>query len=329
MIKISLIMPVRNRKELTKNILHQLDYQINGIDRKNILVVVIDDGSSDGTSEMIRTEFPSIHLIQGDGSLWWTGAISMGMKYAIEKLEVDYIVWLNDDICLPDDFIVKLIEICNSSDFIDTVIGGIISDATYPDWIVFSGMVNKTMIRSIDRFAEKETMEVDTLNGNLAIIPRLVVDKIGLPDAKRFNHYGGDFEFLFRAKNAGIKVVLSSRIQATTDYQVGDLIRYMPPWIQWYLAPNFAKRKEILQGFTNLKTHYNIWHMVNINHCEVHRIHKWKYCLVYFRQILKVLSSQFWSKTQKNIELTNYLKLHNVPDDITAFIMANNNISNK
>lgn len=319
--KISPIIPVRNRKDLTRHILSQLYDQIALIGTENISVVVVDDGSSDGTSDMIRTEFTSVHLIEGNGYLWWTGAICLGMEYAIEKLGSDYIVWLNDDISLGEDFVVKLCEICESPELANGVIGGIIRDQTYRDWIVFSGMVNKRLIRSMDYFATASIVEVDTLNGNLAIIPRVVVDKIGFPDKKRFRHYGGDFDFLFRAKNGGFKVILSSNIQATTDYQVSDLIRYMPPWMQWYLAPNLAKRKEILQGFTNLKSHYNIWHLVNINHCGVSHVSLWKYLIFYVRQVLKVLASTFWWQSEKEIAIKEYLNQQNVPDEIGQVVM--------
>ena len=318
---VSVIIPIRNRIGYTRYILSQIYEQLSHTHSHQISVIVVDDGSTDGTSDMIRNQFTAVHLIEGDGCLWWTGAICLGMKYAIEKLESDYIVWLNDDISLAEDFIVKLCDICESGELSNALIGGIIRDKTYKDWIVFSGMVNKKLIRSIDNFGTAEAIEVDTLNGNLAIIPRVVIDKIGLPDAKRFRHYGGDFEFLFRAKNAGFKVILSSSIQATTDYQVSDLIRYMPPWMQWHLAPNLARRKEILQGFTNLKSHYNIWHMVNINYCGVSYVPVWKYLIFYVRQVLKVFYSTFWLQSQKEMAIREYLNQQNVPDAIAQEVM--------
>ncbi len=46
--------------------------------------VVIDDGSTDGTADAIRRKHPEIHIISGDGNLWWTGAIVLGMRFAIQ-----------------------------------------------------------------------------------------------------------------------------------------------------------------------------------------------------------------------------------------------------
>ena len=39
---------------------------------------------------MIIEQFDHVHLIEGDGSLWWTGAIIEGMEYGVNKLNTDY-----------------------------------------------------------------------------------------------------------------------------------------------------------------------------------------------------------------------------------------------
>ncbi|MFP4123916.1 MAG: glycosyltransferase family 2 protein [Coleofasciculus sp.] len=310
---ISIVIPVRNRKDYTNTILSQIHQQIVPKNENAIWIVVVDDGSTDGTQDLIRTKFPQVHLIQGDGSLWWTGAIVRGMQYAIDRLATDYFVWLNDDISIPEDFMIKLEETCNSPVSKSAVIGGIVCDTIYPNWIVFSGMVNKQLIRSFDYFANQEIIKVDTLNGNIAIIPRTIVDKIGLPDAERFRHYGGDFEFVYRVRKAGFKVLLSSRLKAKTDYQIGDFIRYMPAWMQWYFQRNLSQRKAILKGFTNLKSHHNIWHMVNINYCGYESIPQWKYIVYYWRQILKIFVINFWSRHQIKRDIEDYVKQQNAP----------------
>ena len=324
MSNISVIIPVRNRKTYTQHILSQIYQQISEVGLYNISVVVVDDGSTDGTQEIISTQFSAVHLIQGDGSLWWTGAICLGMEYVINKLATDYFVWLNDDISLAKDFINQLNVICESPLSRNAVIGGIVRDKTYQDWVVFSGMINKKLIRSLDYFSTKEVIEVDALNGNITIIPRTVVNHIGLPDKERFRHYGGDFEFLLRAKKSGFKVILSSNLQATTNYQVTDFIRYMPPWMQWYLATDNFQRKKILQGFTNLKCHYNIWHMVNINYYDAQNIPTWKYFIIYIRQILKIFSLYFWSSSRIKTNINDYFKQQNAPDEIIETVLKGN-----
>ena len=54
MVLISIIIPVRNRKEITRNILTQIFTQISLNNcTSNVSVIVVNDGSTDGTKEMI------------------------------------------------------------------------------------------------------------------------------------------------------------------------------------------------------------------------------------------------------------------------------------
>ena len=69
---IYIIIPVYNRKALTLACLENL--QNNG-DLQKYQVIVVDDGSSDRTSEEVKVNYPKVIVLQGNGNLWWTGAI--------------------------------------------------------------------------------------------------------------------------------------------------------------------------------------------------------------------------------------------------------------
>ena len=57
---------------------------------------------------MISGEFPEVILLKGDGNLWWTKATNLGVKYAL-KQGAEYILTLNDDTILFEDYIEKMI----------------------------------------------------------------------------------------------------------------------------------------------------------------------------------------------------------------------------
>ncbi len=99
-----IVIPVHNRKYLTNKCLNSLQRQTY----KNFNIIVIDDGSTDGTSKMIQNDFPGVILLHGDGNLWWTGATNMGCRYAIEN-GAKYILTLNDDVIVKHDYIEKMI----------------------------------------------------------------------------------------------------------------------------------------------------------------------------------------------------------------------------
>lgn len=323
-VSIALILPVRDRKQLTVAILHQLTEQIAdqpGI-QEHFHIIVVDDNSSDGTPELIRQTFPQVHLLSGDGDLWWTGAISTGMDYAAKQLNTNYLVWLNDDIVVADDFIAQLVGQCQHTATNHKVItGGIVCAASHPDWIVFGGVIASQQVNDIHQFDGHPILKVDTLNGNITVMPTQIVDDIGLPDIKRFRHYGGDYEYICRAKEEGYQVKLSSRLWATTDYGAADVIRYMPLWIQWYCSSTWPEKRKILSSLKNRKSPFNAEHMVNSIHRNQPRVPRWKYTLFYCKKNVKILGSELVPAPMKRARIQYYFRQNNIPKEIVDTIL--------
>jgi glycosyltransferase involved in cell wall biosynthesis len=322
--QIVLIIPVRNRKNYTQTILTQLTWQIQQEHRQGVSIIVVDDGSTDGTKEMIQTQFPRVFLIEADGSLWWAGAIVKGMKYALDQFNSDYIVWLNDDLVIAENFIKNLIKICSSDQYQDIIVGGIVLDKTYSDWIVYSGLRNRQPISHLNEFASSPELEVDALCGNIVVISRKIVDKIGFPDCVKLPHHGSDYEYIMRAKKAEFKAIVSCELQANTDYQLNDFIRYMPYWMQWYLQPNFYEKFKLIQGLTTLKANQNIWLIVNLHadNRDKKNIPISNYLFCYINKVIRFLIIEFLPKTYVEPKIKDYLASQNPPQDIVEKIIG-------
>lgn len=318
----ALVMPVRNRKAYTSAILHQLSYQIDQYSGDHTIdVVVVDDGSTDGTTELIAQDFPQVHLLKGDGELWWTGAIATGMEYIQQQLQSDYIVWLNDDITLSDNFIIQLIQLCQNSLHQKLITGGIVCDQSHPDWIVFGGVLASQPINNVQQFSHAAILNVDTLNGNIAVMPSQLVAAIGLPNAERFRHYGGDYEYICRAKAVGYTIQLSNTLLATTDYQASDIIRYMPLIFQMTLSPTLQTKWKTLQNLHRLKSPHNVQHMVNSIYRNQAAVPQWKYYAFYLRKLIKLLSAEFIPRHIRQQQLSSYLRRLGVPNTVSATIV--------
>ena len=91
-----IILPVRNRRETTLRCLAHL--RDTGV-LAWAGAIVVDDGSTDGTPRAIQAQFSAVEVLSGDGQLFWTGAIALGMRHAVAQ-GAACCVWLNDD-CLP------------------------------------------------------------------------------------------------------------------------------------------------------------------------------------------------------------------------------------
>lgn len=318
--EVALIIPVRNRWGYTQVILNQLTQQIGEDSR--LQIIVVDDDSTDGTPDYIQQGFPAVHLIRGDGDLWWTGAIAQGMAYAVKSLQTRYVVWLNDDIVLADDFVEQLRVECDRIGEQKVITGGVIRAESHPDWLVFGGVLASRPINDIHQFDQQPILSVHTLNGNIAVMPTQLVRDVGLPDTQRFRHYGGDFEYVCRAKAAGYKVQLSSLLQANTDYDSSDVKRYMPLWIQWSLSPTLAEKWFVLKNLTDRKSPHNVEHMVNSIYRNAASVPTWRYSLFYCKKLLKIVGSEFIPRSIRQQRIQSYLVDQRVPSDVSESLLS-------
>lgn len=192
-----IIIPVHNRKKITLTCLKQL--QENG-DLDHYSVVVVDDGSTDGTAEAVQSQFPIVKILHGDGNLWWTGAIKMGMEYAY-KNGSEYFIWLNDD-CLPQRNTLNLLV--NFSNSHANTITGAACYLIGKETPIETGCLGRKRLAVLPT----KVNYVDSLSGYCVCLPRSVCETIGFPNAKHLPHYGGDDTYILQATRAGLKAVL-------------------------------------------------------------------------------------------------------------------------
>ncbi|MFC2281975.1 MAG: glycosyltransferase family 2 protein, partial [Treponema socranskii subsp. buccale] len=87
---VSVIIVNYNTRELTKNCLLSIYEKTQGI---NFEVIVSDNGSKDGSQDMIRTEFPQVSLIENNANLGFGTANNRALAAAKGK----YVFYLNSD----------------------------------------------------------------------------------------------------------------------------------------------------------------------------------------------------------------------------------------
>jgi GT2 family glycosyltransferase len=202
---IYIIIPVHNRKEFTRQCLLSLRKQTY----KEFKVVVIDDGSTDGTSEMLENEFPEVHVIKGDGNLWWTAATNLGVKYALES-DAEYILTLNNDTIATEDFLEKMVYWAEKEP--KALLGAFAIDAKSKKPVYGGEIINWKWASSkflLDILPKEELHglhEVTLFPGRGLLIPAEVFKDVGLYDEENFPHYAADYDFTHRAIRAGYKV---------------------------------------------------------------------------------------------------------------------------
>jgi GT2 family glycosyltransferase len=220
-----IIIPVRNRKIFTRECLLSLKNQT----MKSFRIIVIDDGSTDGTGEMIKMEFPEVILLKGDGNLWWTKATNLGVKYALEK-GADYILTLNDDTVAAEDYIEKMIYWAEIKK--NVLLGSFAFDFDTKKPVYGGEIINWKRAKSdflLDSLKPDEfsgLYKVSLYPGRGLLIPAKVFSDIGLYDEKNFPHYYADIDFALRASSKGFEIFcnydskLFVRIEESRDYQL-------------------------------------------------------------------------------------------------------------
>lgn len=211
-----IIIPVHNRKNITLSCLEKLS--ISGeIDRYH--VVVVDDGSTDGTSDSIQQHYPTVKVLQGDGNLWWTGAIRKGMEYAYEH-GAEYFIWLNDDTLPEKQTISLLVKACRDNP--KSLISGQCYASEAYQKTTFGGQLRLRMGLELLSVAQDQLKECDCLSGNLVCLPRSVINDIKYPPSHRVPHNTGDVVYTYSAKKAGYKILVLGAAIAVCDFNPGD-----------------------------------------------------------------------------------------------------------
>ena len=202
-------MTFHNRKESTLKCLKSL-YSAQHVDSQ-FSVYACDDGSNDGTTEAIQEQFPSVKIIQGDGTLFWNRGMLKVWEVAVQQ-DYDYYLWLNDDTIVHEEFWQEMLY-CMSMSSVPAVISGLIEDSNTGKIIYGGTRESGELIQLSD-----EPYPIRNLNGNMVLVPREVVNTVGLLDP-RLHHDLGDVDYGYRVIAAGYRLLTTRK---TTGYGVSN-----------------------------------------------------------------------------------------------------------
>lgn len=209
------IIPVHNRLEYTRECLASL----LGQTCNDYHVVVVDDGSTDGTHAALEADHSGVTPLWGDGDLWWTGAMNRGVNWVLSRANADdCILALNNDTGVPPDYLQTLVALAKQhpraligsvavswDDHERIVDGGVRIDwRTTRSYSPAEGLTRSDALRQLG-----DSVPVSVLSGRGTLIPVQAFQEVGLYDQRRLPHYAADWEFARRAQRAGFELIMS------------------------------------------------------------------------------------------------------------------------
>lgn len=214
--RIYVLIPVFNRLQHTERVVECLSRQTL---RDSVQIVVIDDGSTDGTAEYLRS-CADVMVVQGDGNLWWTGAIDRGLRTVLPDCgDDDYVMFLNNDTWFAPDYVETLVacSVAHSGAAVGSVIH---EEDRDPPLVSIGARVNINRLAVWDRLSElqetearnpREIYKVDALSGRGTLYSARLFKTHGGVRTLLLPHYMADYEISMRFARHGTPLIVSSR----------------------------------------------------------------------------------------------------------------------
>lgn len=292
--KITILIPIHNRIEITKIGLNSISKSLNHYlksDNQNVTfnIIIIDDGSNDGSSIWISENYPNITIIKGDGNLWWAGAINEGAKYSIEKLNSNYILLWNDDTICSKDYFIQLNGILQFSKYQDAILVSKIYWKDEPSRLFnfgcyYNRKTGKKTINGYNKINSEEfnsIINIDWSGGMGTLIPARIIKSLNFFDAVKFPQYHSDSDFCLRAIKEGYKIYAIPSLKIWNDQNTSGI-------------STVKKISDLANIITSTRSFYNLKQNYQFNRIHSNTVFSWIrlinfYIIFFFKSVIKII----------------------------------------
>lgn len=184
-------------------------------DYERFRVIVVDNGSSDGTADHVRREYPAVAVVRTEHNLGVPAGFNLGVIRALRG-GCDHVLLLNNDTIVAPDLLRELVTLANA----DPTLGIVMPKIFYYDYpnviwslgaryrrfppaIVFVGLGQRDT-------GSGKTCSLEYAPSCGLLIPRQTFERVGLFDPS-YHFYYDDWDFSNRVRAAGLRIALAPR----------------------------------------------------------------------------------------------------------------------
>ncbi len=217
--RVAVVVPVHNDLRRTERFLESF----RAVDYPHYTLVVVDDGSTDGTAAALAARHPRVVRLAGGGSLWWAGATNRGVRWALDR-GYDYVLTINNDTRVAPDFLRTLVDAAECEP--RAIVGSRVEILNRPGtvWALGAEMNwGKGEIFHLRGRGESvpsgtpDLLPAEALSGCGTLVPAACYREVGVYDARHFPQYHADAEFVLRAARKGWQAVVATRAVVWND----------------------------------------------------------------------------------------------------------------
>ncbi|MBU0491515.1 MAG: glycosyltransferase family 2 protein [Chloroflexi bacterium] len=204
------------------------------------IVLVIDNGSDDGSPAMVRAEFPHVHLIANPANRGYAAGNNQGLRWALDH-GADLVWLLNNDVLVEPDSLTELVRALQTDPTVG-IVGPVIHRIHQPGWADVGGRFDfwtgyARVLLWEPAYEGLETLEVDYVWGCSLLVRAEVLHAVGLLDP-RWVAYFEDADLSQRARARGWRTVTALR--AHVQHHIARSGNKVYLWQTWMRLRNYV-----------------------------------------------------------------------------------------
>ena len=210
-LSVSLVIPNYNGIGYIEKLLHSIYSQTIPFEE----IIIIDDASTDQSVVFIKTNYPSIKLIENKINQGFAKSVNYGIRSSNSR----YVCLLNNDLYLTDTWLEKAMEPFKTGNNIGAVATNILLaessglvDSQGDDYFITGSALKHNHLKKND-IENKITQKTFSACAAAAIYDKTVLEKTGLLD-EFLNSYYEDVDLSFRINLSGYKIIYTPHAQS-------------------------------------------------------------------------------------------------------------------